>query len=740
MASIHRSQLRLDQISGSFFDREGGIVDTLAADTGAALLNISINSGSMVGVMSEVVSAIKRIHGAGTFAKAAAGEFSTGITPVTADAHALGSATKEWSDLYLADAGVAYFGSDQDVRLTHVADTGLLFSGSDGVTLQIRDSALSIGSDVDGQLDLKADAEVEITTAKLDVDASSDFSIRGGAASEVVTTSGALTLTGVTLDVDASGGAFNVAGTAASTVTTSGGTLTLDGQTGINIQENGTDIITVDSSQNVAVGLVSGKTVTIGHSTSETTVSDNLNVTGNATITGDLIVNGTTATLDVTNLNVEDPFIMMGDGAQSANNNTGVIFISGSSNGAARPDVAFARVANDVWGLGSIASNSGSITSATGMTHDVTMRHHKSEFGDANNYIYAADLGLMLSSSADIHINANGGDVKFYDNTQLGLHLDLAATAGDAVFKDAGGTEIFRIDGSADSLLMSAAKKIEFGDNATFIHQSSDGVLLVQADGTLSLEGGVVETDSPLTASAGAHFNGDGLANAVLFGAGADFQIEVSSDDALLGNVTPNKDVIFHVNSGSQPGRELARFDASAGTFAMKVSNAQGTNGGVISFNGVTDQNEAIYGDAGALYLRSNAVSYKMPTSDGASGEFLKTSGAGILSFGSAGDVTSARQQIISAAPSALVASGTALRSGGGLGVFDIVLGTVSKDECDNGMTVFVNGQMLLSGTVVNVGSGDADYHILDGSTAGRISLKLGFNLLLDDVVQVVLR
>jgi hypothetical protein len=47
------------------------------------------------------------------------------FSPTTADGIALGSATKEWSDLYLADGGIVYFGDDQDVTLTHVADTGL---------------------------------------------------------------------------------------------------------------------------------------------------------------------------------------------------------------------------------------------------------------------------------------------------------------------------------------------------------------------------------------------------------------------------------------------------------------------------------------------------------------------------------------------------------------------------------------------------------------------------------------
>ena len=45
--------------------------------------------------------------------------------PSSADGDSLGTASAEWSDLYLADGGIIYFGNDQDVTLTHVADEGL---------------------------------------------------------------------------------------------------------------------------------------------------------------------------------------------------------------------------------------------------------------------------------------------------------------------------------------------------------------------------------------------------------------------------------------------------------------------------------------------------------------------------------------------------------------------------------------------------------------------------------------
>jgi hypothetical protein len=75
--------------------------------------------------------------------------------PSSADGDSLGTASAEWSDLYLADGGIIYFGNDQDVTLTHVADTALLLNAA--MRLQFRDSGLYIGSNADGDLDIVSD-------------------------------------------------------------------------------------------------------------------------------------------------------------------------------------------------------------------------------------------------------------------------------------------------------------------------------------------------------------------------------------------------------------------------------------------------------------------------------------------------------------------------------------------------------------------------------------------------------
>lgn len=55
---------------------------------------------------------------------------TTAFVPDASDGAALGTTSLEFSDLYLADGALIYFGDDQDINITHVADTGLTTSGT----------------------------------------------------------------------------------------------------------------------------------------------------------------------------------------------------------------------------------------------------------------------------------------------------------------------------------------------------------------------------------------------------------------------------------------------------------------------------------------------------------------------------------------------------------------------------------------------------------------------------------
>ena len=98
----------------------------------------------------------------------------TAILPDSADGATIGSATAEWSDLYMADGAVIYLGADQDVTITHVADSGVLINSDNYITF--RDSALKIHSSADGQLDIDADTEIEIAATTVDINGNADIS------------------------------------------------------------------------------------------------------------------------------------------------------------------------------------------------------------------------------------------------------------------------------------------------------------------------------------------------------------------------------------------------------------------------------------------------------------------------------------------------------------------------------------------------------------------------------------
>jgi len=92
----------------------------------------------------------------------------------------------------LSDAAVLSLGADSDVTLTHVADAGVLLNSTS--QLQFRDNALKINSSTDGQLDIDADTEVEITTTTVDLNGALDVSgtstLAGAVASGAITSSG----------------------------------------------------------------------------------------------------------------------------------------------------------------------------------------------------------------------------------------------------------------------------------------------------------------------------------------------------------------------------------------------------------------------------------------------------------------------------------------------------------------------------------------------------------------------
>ena len=99
---------------------------------------------------------------------------TTAFVPDASDGASLGTASLEFSDLFLADGAVLNFGDDQDVTLTHVADTGLLLNGSS--QLQFSDATQNITAPNNTTLDINATDEVEINATLIDINGNGDVS------------------------------------------------------------------------------------------------------------------------------------------------------------------------------------------------------------------------------------------------------------------------------------------------------------------------------------------------------------------------------------------------------------------------------------------------------------------------------------------------------------------------------------------------------------------------------------
>ena len=201
--------------------------------------------------------------------------------------------------------------------------TSALHLGTSGSDTLVTATATEINSALDGitstaaELNLLDGSTPGTVVASKALIASVNKDISGG---RNITITG--TLAAPTLDIS---GSIDVDGTTNLDDTDIDGSLTVDGAVDINATTfdiDATDDIDIDTSDTtggIAIGTAnSGVPVSIGHTTSETTVNDNLTVTGNLT------VSGTTTTVNSTTVSVADPIFELGDDSSDDNLDRGL--------------------------------------------------------------------------------------------------------------------------------------------------------------------------------------------------------------------------------------------------------------------------------------------------------------------------------------------------------------------------------------------------------------------------------
>ena len=110
----------------------------------------------------------------------------TALSPAASDGNALGTAALEWADLFLADGAVISLGDDQDVTLTHVADTGVLLNSTNKI--QFNDASQFIHGSSATVLSLGATSEIDLTATAIDINGTCDVS--GAFTTTTITASG----------------------------------------------------------------------------------------------------------------------------------------------------------------------------------------------------------------------------------------------------------------------------------------------------------------------------------------------------------------------------------------------------------------------------------------------------------------------------------------------------------------------------------------------------------------------
>lgn len=305
------------------------------------------------------------------------------VTPKTPNTLAIGTNSLRFTDLHL----------NGSINATGLA-TDITVAGTKKI--QFHDTATFINSSTDGQLDIDADGTVQINTATLDIDASSEVNISGAATiggiitattgthslgatsfnDNAITNVGDIQLDSITGDGDtdtsitfsgsniitiATGGSnrLTIADGALSPVTTNqidlgtasleyknaffDGTVTTDALVAgtADIDAGTIDGVTLGTNSAITQAVIDNVNINgtqIGHTDDTdliTLAADAVTIAGSLTLSGGLTVNGATTTVSTTNTVATDSLIELANGTSgSPSNDAGIVIERGSANNA----------------------------------------------------------------------------------------------------------------------------------------------------------------------------------------------------------------------------------------------------------------------------------------------------------------------------------------------------------------------------------------------------------------------
>ena len=484
-------------------------------------------------------------------------------------------------------------------------------------------------------------------------------------------------------------------------------------------------IDTANSSESVSIGTgISGTAITLGHSTSEVTVADNLTVTGNLT------VSGTTTTVDTTNTTIKDNLLELNSGASSNSNDAGIIIQRGSTGNDA---LIIWDESEDKWALGTTTSSAGD-TGNLNMTTGTLVANLE------------GNVTGTLQTAAQTNITSLG--------TLTALTVDDVAVDGKVITMtgSSGDTAVFTV-----------------GTNGTLSIVTTDASaaaanIQITADGTAELAGTTVTLDSAGDIELEATDDINIPANVGLtFGNDAE-KIEGDGTDLTISgnniNLTAAEDVVIPANVGITfgTGEKIegdntdltvtsgAKINLSATTDvhlpndvglvfgdAGEKIEGDGTNLTVASSNNLTldaDGNITIDANGGTITFSDNGSSLGTITSSGYSGNAATATVATTVTI-TDNESTNEDNAIVFTAGGDVDGGNLGLESDGNL-TYNPSTGRLTATQLSGTLQTAAQANITSLGTLTTL---TVDDITLDGSTlsdSGNFRLDIGGTLFLD--------
>jgi hypothetical protein len=517
----------------------------------------------------------------------------------------------------LSDSAVLSFGADSDTTLTHTDGTGLTLNSTNKLTFQ--DTGTYIHSNADGDLDVVSDGTA---VDSINLESAGGITLDAGTAgsgivyeddgtemarihnssSDVILETkvsdkdflikgndGGSTVTALTLDMSAAGAAtFN--DKIIATELDISGNMDIDGTSNLDaVDIDGA--VQLDATLTVGVDDQGYDVKLFGDTASAYMLWD--------TSADDLILGGAAGLI------VPDGQFTLGSTAVSATAAEINLIDGGASTGTTAVADADGIITND----GGTMRLTTAATFKTYFQSGVSIAADDISAGDAavtiGNGSTSADV--TIDSGDDVVIDAAGGNIEFKDAGTTQLTLDMDGTSGaqviqlrvdtdDLIFKQFDGTTVLTLDDDttvkvatdltvgddltllsdsavlgfgADTdttlthtdgtgLTLNSTNKLTFGDAATFINQSSDGVMTVAGEATIDL-----------TASTAVLVSND---------------LKLDSDSAVLGFGADNDTTLTHTD-----GTGLTLNSTNKLCFNDASQFVQGSSATVLSL-GATDE------------------------------------------------------------------------------------------------------------------------------------------------------